>query len=157
MISPNMKAAVIRISSVLLFIPIFFSCDQIPSETSRINKKDAVEIPDAEKPVIKFTETTFNFRKANEGDEVSHEFEFINTGKTDLLISKAVASCGCTVPEWPKEPIKPGSGGKIKATFNTEGKSGQQRKTIVITANTKPEQTNIFLEGEVIPKENKNQ
>jgi hypothetical protein len=139
-----------------IFPLIFLSgCDQVPSENSRINKESANEVPDAEKPVMKFRETTFNFQKVNEGEEVTHEFEFTNEGKTDLLISKAVASCGCTVPEWPKEPVRPGKGGRIKATFNTEGKSGQQHKTIVITANTKPEQTNVFLEGEVIPKENK--
>jgi hypothetical protein len=141
----------------LLLLFSVASCDRAPSESSRINKESGNEVPDAEKPVIAFKETTFNFQKVNEGEEVTHEFEFTNEGKSDLLISKAVASCGCTVPDWPKEPIPPGKGGKIKATFNTEGKQGQQKKTIVITANTKPEQTDVYLEGEVIPKENKNQ
>jgi hypothetical protein len=131
------------------------SCDKKPSESSRISKGAGAEIPDAEKPVFKFKETTYNFKSIKEGEEVSYEFEFTNEGKSDLLISNAVASCGCTVPEWPKEPIPPGQSGKIKATFNSEGKSGQQHKSIHITANTNPEKTTLVLEGEVVAKETK--
>ena len=131
-----------------------FSCDRKPTEKISDNFGAGQLVPDELKPVIKFKESSFNFKTAKEGEEVSHDFEFTNEGKTDLLISNAVASCGCTVPEWPKEPIPPGAGGKIKTTFNTTGKSGQQHKAVTITANTKPEQTEIYIEGEVI-KENK--
>jgi len=134
----------------LLFIS---SCDKKPSESTIQANGAGQLIPDDQKPVLKFKESSFNFKSAKEGDEVSHDFEFTNEGKTDMLISNAVASCGCTVPQWPKEPIPPGKGGKIKATFNTAGKSGQQHKTITIMANTNPEKTEIFIEGEVIKKE----
>ena len=136
------------------FVIITSSCDKKPAEKTTENVGAGQIIPDNQKPVIKFKEASYNFKSAKEGEEVTHDFEFTNEGKTDLLISNAVASCGCTVPEWPKDPILPGQGGKIKATFNTTGKSGQQHKAITITANTKPEKTELFIEGEVI-KENK--
>jgi len=131
-------------------------CDKSPAESAKNAKLQNQVIPDSEKPVLKFKEPGFKFGKANEGEEVTHQFAFINEGKSDLLISYASASCGCTVPEWPKEPIAPGETGVIKATFNTDGKPGHQNKKIVITANTKPELTEVFLEGEVIPKQQKN-
>jgi hypothetical protein len=146
-----------RINYTLIFLAFAFSigsCDKKPSEKISENVGAGQVIPDDQKPVLKFKESSYNFKSAKEGAEVSHDFEFTNEGKTDLLISNAVASCGCTVPEWPKEPIPPGVSGKIKATFNTTGKSGQQHKSITITANTKPEKTEVFIEGEVI-KENK--
>ena len=146
-----------RNSFVLACLAFSFSmvsCDKKPSEKVSENVGAGQMVPDDQKPVLKFKESSYNFKSAKEGAEVSHDFEFTNEGKSDLLISNAVASCGCTVPEWPKEPIPPGGGGKIKATFNTTGKSGQQHKSITITANTKPEKTEVFIEGEVI-KENK--
>ena len=132
------------------------SCDQKPTEKTGVNVGAGQVVPDDQKPVVKFKESSYNFKSAKEGEEVTHDFEFTNEGKTDLLISNAVASCGCTVPEWPKEPIAPGKGGKIKATFNTTGKSGQQHKAITITANTKPENTELFIEGEVIKEVKQN-
>jgi hypothetical protein len=125
------------------------SCDRGPAGGKVAG---AQTIPDSEKPVLSFQDTLYRFGTIKEGEEVSHDFPFTNNGKSDLLISTASASCGCTVPEWPKEPIPPGGKGIIKATFNSEGKQGKQSKKIVITANTKPELTEIWLEGDVIPK-----
>lgn len=131
------------------------ACDRGPSET---RESSSQKIPDAQKPVLAFADTIYRFGTIREGEEVTHSFPFTNAGKTDLLISNASASCGCTVPEWPKEPIPPGGKGTIKATFNSDGKQGKQSKKIVITANTKPELTEILLEGDVIPtiKQNTN-
>jgi hypothetical protein len=66
-----------------------------------------------------------------------------------LIIKDAVATCGCTKPEWPKTPIKPGEEGEIKVTFNSAGKTGLQDKQITITANTNPAQSMVHLIGEV--------
>lgn len=128
------------------------SCDRGPAAGKQAKEQT---VPDSEKPVIAFADTIYRFGTIREGEEVSHEFPFTNTGKSDLLISNATASCGCTVPQWPKEPVPPGGKGVIKATFNSDGKQGKQSKKIVITANTKPELTEILLEGDVIPKPNK--
>jgi hypothetical protein len=127
------------------------SCDRGPASGKQAKEQT---IPDSEKAVLAFQDTIYRFGTIREGEEVSHEFPFTNTGKSDLLISNASASCGCTVPEWPKEPIKPGGKGVIKATFNSSGKQGKQSKKVVITANTNPQLTEIWLEGDVLPKAN---
>lgn len=91
---------------------------------------------DGKYPVITFKETEFDFGDIKQGDKVEHTFEFTNTGEADLLISTARASCGCTVPEFTEEPIKPGKSGKIKVTFNSAGKKGPTTKTITVVCNT---------------------
>jgi len=87
-------------------------------------------------PVMKFDELEFNFGTIKQGESVTHEFRFKNAGKEPLLINNAVGSCGCTVPDYPKEPIKPNTSGVIKVTFNSAGKSGPQDKTVTITYDT---------------------
>ncbi|MCU0348678.1 MAG: DUF1573 domain-containing protein [Saprospiraceae bacterium] len=99
---------------------------------------------------MSFTETEFNFGKVKAGEKVQHEYVFKNTGKEPLVISNAKGSCGCTVPEWPKEPIAPGGSGKIKVEFDSKGKSGPQTKQVTITANTDPVQSIIYIKGDVI-------
>lgn len=128
------------------------SCDRSPVESGKANAEVLAEIPDEMKPVISFDEREYQFGVVEEGAEVTHEYSFTNTGKSDLLISNAIASCGCTVPDWPKVPIPPGGKGRIKATFNSEGRPGQTFKSITITANTK-EKVEIVLKGEVKPKQ----
>lgn len=103
----------------------------------------------ANAPVIKFEKDTYNFGTIKQGDKVSYNFKFTNTGKSPLIITNAVASCGCTIPEWPKEPVKPGDGGVIKVVFNSATKSGLQDKLITITGNTIPAQSLVHLTGEV--------
>jgi hypothetical protein len=103
-------------------------------------------------PEFTFNETTFDFGTLNAGDKVEHEFIFKNTGSSDLLISQANGSCGCTVPEYPKDPVKPGEEGKIKVTFNSEGQAGQVAKTITILANTIPATKVLTISAEVIKK-----
>lgn len=118
----------------------------------------AVAQPGAETPAaptgptttMSFAETEFNFGKVKAGEKVQHEYNFKNTGKEPLVISNAKGSCGCTVPEWPKEPIAPGASGKIKVEFDSKGKSGPQTKQVTITANTDPVQSIIYIKGEVI-------
>ncbi|TAK40617.1 MAG: DUF1573 domain-containing protein [Saprospiraceae bacterium] len=99
----------------------------------------------------KFVETEFNFGKVKAGEKVSHEYKFTNTGKEPLVISNAKGSCGCTVPQWPKEPIAPGASSSILVEFDSKGKSGAQTKQVTITANTDPPQSIIYIKGEVTP------
>ena len=103
-------------------------------------------------PVMKFEYTTHDFGKIQQGDKVTYKFNFANVGKTPLIITDAVASCGCTIPTWPKAPIKPGDGGQIIVTFNSAGKKDLQDKLITITANTNPRQNVVHLVGEVLVK-----
>src|SRR5262249_12428439 len=92
---------------------------------------------------IHFDESEFDFGTVKEGEIVTHKFKFTNTGKVPLTILKARSTCGCTVPEWPEDPIPPGGTGEISAKFNTEGKSNEQKKPITVTANTYPNDTKI--------------
>lgn len=103
----------------------------------------------AEKPVMKFEKDTHDFGKIVTGSKVTYEFKFTNTGKSPLIIKDAIASCGCTKPEWPSAPVKPGDDGVIKVTFDSRGKMGLQDKQITITANTNPAQNLVHLIGEV--------
>src|SRR5689334_4293874 len=73
-------------------------------------------------PVFKFEEDTHDFGTITEGEKVQYAFKFTNVGNGDLVIRSANGSCGCTVPEWPHEPVPPGGKGTINVTFNSEGK-----------------------------------
>ncbi len=100
---------------------------------------------------ITYVETEFDFGEVTEGAVVEHKFKFTNTGKVPLTILKARSSCGCTIPEYPEEPVPPGGTSEITAKFNTEGKHSQQKKIIHITANTYPSETSVMLKGIVNP------
>lgn len=105
----------------------------------------------ANAPIIKFEEEIFEFKKVKEGDKVEHNFKFTNVGKSPLIISSATATCGCTIPESPKEPILPGKDGLIKVVFNTKGKPGINDKVITINSNANPTITSVHLVGDVEP------
>ncbi|HAS43963.1 MAG TPA: hypothetical protein DCS93_26030 [Microscillaceae bacterium] len=85
---------------------------------------------------IKFEQTNHDFGDIAEGTLAKHTFKFTNTGKVPLIIKDARGSCGCTVPDWPREPIGPGKEGEIKVQFNSQGRSGMQTKTVTLTTNT---------------------
>jgi hypothetical protein len=99
-----------------------------------------------------FTKSKFDFGAVNQGDIVSTTFEFVNSGKNDLMITNAVGSCGCTVPNFPKNAIKPSEKGVIKVSFNSTGKSGIQHKTVMLTVNTKKGVEVIQIKANVIPR-----
>jgi len=104
----------------------------------------------ADAPAMTFTEMSHDFGTIKEGEVVNHTFAFKNTGKSPLVIESASSTCGCTVPEVPKEPIAPGAEGKISVQFNSAGKGGtQQMKVISIKANTQPEITQVNIKANV--------
>ncbi len=89
----------------------------------------------ANAPKIVFSQTEYDFGTIKQGDRVTYEYKFKNEGKSDLIIRKVKATCGCTVPNPEKMVIKPGEESFIKATFNSSGKKGHQSKPITITTN----------------------
>ena len=111
----------------------------------------AVVNPNAAK--IVFKEETYNFGDIPEGPQVTHEFKFTNTGKEPLILSNVRASCGCTTPSWPKEPILPGKDGTILVTYNTQGRPGNFSKTITITSNADDPNRVIDIKGDVVKAE----
>lgn len=98
---------------------------------------------------ITFNETSYDFGTVKDGDLVTYSYIFTNTGKIPLVIENATASCGCTVPEWPKEPIPPGEEGQIDVEFNSKNRPGRANKSVTITANTNPPKTFLQLSGTV--------
>lgn len=101
-------------------------------------------------PVMSFTEQSFDFGTIHQGDRVSHVFHYSNTGTSDLIISNAVGSCGCTVPEFTQEPVHAGESGEINVSFNSAGKSGHQTKTVTITTNTAKGKEIISIAASII-------
>ncbi|HVI44361.1 MAG TPA: DUF1573 domain-containing protein [Chitinophaga sp.] len=85
--------------------------------------------------LLTFEEKVHNFGDISQGEKVEYSFKFTNTGAKPLVIEDAISSCGCTVPEWPKEPIKPGEAGFMKVVFDSHGKSGYVEKEISVKTN----------------------
>ncbi len=90
---------------------------------------------------IQWLDSVKNFGKIEEGQKLEVSFRFKNTGEKPLIIEQVRPSCGCTVAEQSREPVAPGNEGQIRATFNSEGRSGVNHKTLFITANTKGTQS----------------
>lgn len=103
---------------------------------------------------IKFDKTSHNFGTFSEDNpKVTCTFKFTNTGDKLLVIHQAIASCGCTVPLYPKEPIKPGEGGEITVTYDGSGKfPGHFKKSITLRTNAKKEIIRLYVEGDMTPK-----
>ena len=101
--------------------------------------------------LLSFADTLHDFGEIMEGEQVMHEFEFVNQGRKDILISEAKASCGCTVPEFPQAPVRPGEKGSIKVTFNSEGKKGFNEKLIIVRTNGHPSIYNLYIRAAVSP------
>lgn len=108
--------------------------------------------PDGPLPTFAFEKTTHDFGQLKEGDIVNHTFKFTNDGDAPLIIQNASASCGCTVPSYPREPIPPGGTGDIVVEFNSNRNVGVQNKTVTITANTYPSQTKLNIKSVVAAK-----
>jgi hypothetical protein len=148
----------IVIASIVALSTVFFvSCNDGNAaskvKTENLDKAKERDSKSSFEPAkISFDKTEFDFGTVNEGDIVDVEFAITNSGTTDLVITKAQPSCGCTVPSWPKEPIKPGETSKVVAKFNTAGKPGNQRKAITLFTNTQKGREVLTLKGKVTPK-----
>jgi hypothetical protein len=110
---------------------------------------------DGKYPVMEFSRNEHDFGVIDQGDKVTYTFNFKNTGEADLLILAARGSCGCTIPEYSKDPVKPGDSGKIKVLFNSAGKSGHQMKSVNITTNTAAGKEKLIIRASITPNEDK--
>lgn len=103
-------------------------------------------------PVMSFDKTTHDFGTIKEGEKVTTKFSFTNTGKSDLIIVDARGSCGCTVPEYPKNtPIKPGDTQTITVSFDSSNKPGVQQKSVTLSANTESGREMLRIKANVTP------
>lgn len=104
---------------------------------------------DSSGAVLEVADDTYDFGTVKEGEKVEHEFTFTNTGSSPLILSNVQASCGCTTPEYSKNPIAPGDQGLVKVVFNSAGQLGKQHKVITVTSNAASSHTLLHLRGEV--------
>jgi hypothetical protein len=102
-------------------------------------------------PSIEFKTVEHNFNKVEYNGAASFVFEFKNTGKVPLILTSVNASCGCTTPEWPKEPIMPGKTGSIKVTYNTHT-IGVFTKLVYVYSNAATNMVTLTIKGEVLPQ-----
>ncbi len=133
----------------------FTACNQANTKTNESTDSPSTNVPAVlaeDAPKMIFDKETFEFGAIVQGEKVQHDFKFKNTGKTPLIISNATATCGCTVPEYPTLPLKPGEEGVIKVVFNSQGKMGMQDKVVTITSNANPKAHQLHLIGEVKEK-----
>ena len=101
-------------------------------------------------PVLSVESERHDFGRVEQGVLVKHTFTLHNDGSQDLVITDVKPSCGCTVPSWPREAIKPGEKADIQVTFNSAGKLGPQQKYIMVRTNMNDEVRNLYLVGEVV-------
>jgi hypothetical protein len=106
---------------------------------------------DPNAPEIVFEAEVHDFGTLKQGADCSTEFSFKNTGKEPLIITKAQASCGCTVPKPPKDPIQPGATGVIKVKYDSN-RVGPFEKSITVTSNAKTQQKILKIKGKIEAK-----
>jgi hypothetical protein len=115
--------------------------DTVATETS-----DRSEGPQGK---IEYVETEFDFGTVSEGEVVEHVFKYKNTGEAPVILSQVSASCGCTTPDYTKEPVLPGQEGEIKVSFNSLGQVGKQQKIVTIKSNAENNITTVQIRGTV--------
>jgi hypothetical protein len=171
-----MKTMWIKVLMISAFAAAFTSCKdrnqekkiaELESRLAELEGKKAVgtstsaptpatqpikeEKPDGPLPKFEFATMDHDFGTIKEGDVVEYTYSFKNTGEAPLIIQGAQGSCGCTVPDWTKQPIAPGATGYVKAKFDSKGKTNIQNKTVTVTANTWPKQTVLRFKAMVTP------
>lgn len=107
------------------------------------------ELIETTKPIFQFTEEVHDFGELEEGPKYDTEFTFTNIGKEPLIITGVKASCGCTTPNWPKEPVMPGDEATIKVTYNTKGRLNKFNKAVTITSNAITPTKRLYIKGSV--------
>jgi len=146
------KSLVLIFSLFCLNAALFAQTKEVKDEVETIfHINEQGEVIETSEPIFNFNEEIHDFEEIPEGDKHTHEFLFTNIGKSPLIIQGVKASCGCTTPDWPKDPILPGESSMITATYNTKGRPGPFNKGITITSNAVTPTKRLFIKGKVIP------
>jgi hypothetical protein len=108
--------------------------------------------PEGPLPTLDFERTDHDFGTIREGQKVNYTYKFKNNGAAPLIVQSVQPSCGCTVPEWTRDPIPTGGTGFVKVEFDSNGKPGMQNKMVTVTSNTWPKQMKLNFKAMVTPK-----
>ncbi|MDA3820703.1 MAG: DUF1573 domain-containing protein [Candidatus Delongbacteria bacterium] len=119
----------------------------VKNPISADGKSDMSSLPEFDFPVKEY-----NFGTVIQGEKVAYTFTFTNVGGSDLIINNVKASCGCTTPTWTKKPIAPGDKGEIEIVFNSQGRQGEQKKSVNVFANTQPNTTELRINCNIVTK-----
>ncbi len=147
-----MKKSVLIVAILSVFA--FSSCKDNAADKVNEENVATAEARDAESgkfPVITFEESMFDFGTIDQNTPVEHVFKFKNTGEAPLMIVNAKSSCGCTIPEYTKDPVAPGESGELLVKFNGSGQN-QVSKTVTLTTNTKAGTETLTIKAFVTPK-----
>lgn len=125
---------------------LFIACEPNQASDPNAISTDVIDVPatasgiavNGSSPAMTFNEEKHDFGKVTQGEKVSYAFRFKNTGGSDLVISSAQGSCGCTVPSYPKTAIKPGETAEVNIVFDSADKSGIVQKTVTLVTNCNP-------------------
>ena len=131
-----MKNSIIKSSALFLLFTLLYSLQSFSYQKELVIAK------------MLWAETQFDFGTIEKGTPVTHSFEFRNNGDAPLLITNVKTSCGCTVSDYPKEPIMPGDSEMIKVTYNA-AKSGLFNKKVTVYSNAETATYGLSVKGEV--------
>jgi hypothetical protein len=132
---------------VLVFIIAAGGCKKGSSgDSSDSNSGGGDGVP----PKINFEQVYYDFGDIVQGEKVAYSFQFENKGGSPLVIEDAFASCGCTVPEYDREPISPGDKGRIEVIFDSSGRRGNQYKSVIIKTNTPEGEQRLTIKANVL-------
>jgi len=126
-----------------------FAFSVFAQETEKKEEKKEDKTPG---PEITFEEVTHDFGDIYQGDIVHYTFKYTNTGDEPLILSNVGTTCGCTVPDWSKDPVAAGEKGEFTVKFNSAGKMGKQNKVITVYSNAKTAVTRVSITTNVLPK-----
>ncbi|MBK8805798.1 MAG: DUF1573 domain-containing protein [Bacteroidales bacterium] len=152
-----------RVHLILLFMPfiaIFQFCSTDTSkkttESEAVSSNSQTDTLQGEEQLltnIEFEEKTYDFGQIKEGQSVSHNFKFKNTGENPLVVKSVKTSCGCTASDYTKTQVAPGEYGNIDIVFNSSGRPGPNHKSLTVVANTQPKTTVLTFNAEVLKSE----
>lgn len=124
--------------------------------SSKIHAQQVAELDTTDFAQFEFASAEYDFGDVNQGETVEYLFDFKNSGEIPLIINNVLTTCGCTAPEWPKQPIKPGETGQIKIAFDSSSKIGRQNKVITIRSNAHDGDFRLRISAMVLPPKKKN-
>ncbi len=145
-----MSKQIIYFLSILFLISCLTGCNQA-TETNEGNTTSRLN-PEAEGPVISFQKDVHDFGKIITGERVSYGFRFTNTGSSPLLITGIRSGCGCTVGDYPKDPVMPGNEGRIHVVFNSSGRRGFQSESVRVLSNAEESVVTLRITAEVLER-----
>lgn len=137
-----------RLFSICVLLSII-SCGSEKEKKGSVVNNNTIAETEKDGPEVTFSKTLHDFGKITEGEVVGTNFNFVNTGNSNLIILDASASCGCTVPKWSKEPIPPGGKGTLEVIFDSSGREGKQNKSVSVRTNASDQNVLLYITAEV--------